>query len=65
MPGGELEVWVHAIDGRMVYHTITRYNGSGIEVPTGQMEPGIYLVRCSCGNTSEVLRVMVINSAKH
>ena len=65
IPGGELEVWVHAIDGRMVYHTITRYNGSGIEIPTRQMESGIYLVRCSCGNVSEVLRVMVINSAKH
>ena len=63
--GEELEVWVHAIDGRMVYHTIARYSGSGIEIPTRQMEPGIYLVRCICGNLSEVHRVMVINSANH
>lgn len=65
IPSGELEVWVHAIDGRMVYHTITRYNGSGIEIPTRQMQPGIYLVRCSCGNVSEVQRVMVISSGNH
>jgi len=63
--GGEVEVWVHALDGRMVYYTIEHYYGSGIEIPTRQMEPGIYLVRCSCGNVSEVQRVMVINSAKH
>ena len=63
--GGDLEVWILAMDGRMVYHTIARYNGSGIEIPTRQMEPGIYLVRCSCGSVSEVHRVMVINSAKH
>jgi hypothetical protein len=64
-PHGEMELWIHAIDGRMVYHNILSYNGSPIELTTEQMEPGIYLVRCSCGTMSAVQRLMVIHSEKH
>jgi len=60
IPYGELELSVHSIDGRMVYHNTLTYHGSRIELSTALMEPGIYLVRCTIGGLSEVQRLMVI-----
>ncbi len=57
---GELELSLHTLDGRMIYHKIHSYHGSGIELSTKQMEPGIYLLRCTIGSLSEVQRLMVI-----
>ena len=62
IPHGELELSVHTIDGRMIYHNTLYFAGSGIELSTDHMEPGIYLVRCTSGSFSEVKRLMVINS---
>jgi len=59
IPYGELDLWVHSIDGRVVYHNTLPYHGSRIELSTAQMEPGIYLVRCTMGSLSEVQRLMV------
>lgn len=64
IPHGELELSVHTIDGRMVYHNTLPFYGSGIEFSTALMEPGIYLVRCTSGTLSEVHRLMVINAKK-
>ena len=60
VPHGELELSLHALDGRMIYHKFHSYHGSGIELSTKQMEPGIYLLRCTIGSLSEVQRLMVI-----
>ncbi|MEA3461255.1 MAG: M14 family zinc carboxypeptidase [Bacteroidota bacterium] len=60
MPHGELELSVHSMDGKMIYHNKLPYHGSGIELSTTGMEPGIYLVHCSSGTLSEVYRLMVI-----
>ena len=60
VPYGELELSLHALDGRMIYHKFHSYHGSGIELSTKQMEPGIYLLRCTIGSLSEVQRLMVI-----
>ena len=60
VPHGELELSLHALDGRMIYQKIHSYYGSGIELSTRQMEPGIYLLRCTIGSLSEVQRLMVI-----
>lgn len=59
-PTGDLEISVHSIDGRMIIHRIHSYHGSGITFSTKQMEPGIYLVRCSSGSLSMLQRLMVI-----
>ena len=59
-PIGELEISVHSIDGRMIIHKTVSYHGSGISFSTKQMEPGIYLVRCSSGSLSMLQRLMVI-----
>jgi len=47
------------MDGKMVSHEIHQYYGSGIELSASQMEPGIYLLRCTIDNYSEVKRLMV------
>ncbi len=60
MPEGEVELLVLTIDGRRVIHRILDYRGSGFEISTAQLEPGIYLVRCTQGTRSEVRRLMVI-----
>ncbi len=60
VPHGEMELSLHALDGRMIYHKFHSYHGSGIELSTKQMEPGIYLLRCTIGSLSEVQRLMVI-----
>jgi hypothetical protein len=60
VPHGELELSLHTLDGRMIYHKIHSYHGSAIELSTKQMEPGIYLLRCTIGSLSEVQRLMVI-----
>jgi len=60
MPPGELDISVHAIDGRMIYHHSQPYHGTAIEFSTAHMEPGIYLVRCTSGTLLEVHRLMVI-----
>ena len=60
VPKGELELSLHTLDGRMIYHKLHSYHGSGIELSTKQMEPGIYLLRCTIGSLSEVQRLMVI-----
>ena len=57
---GELELSVHSMDGRIIYHKKLPYSGSGIELSTEGMESGIYLVYCSSGTFSEVYRLMVI-----
>jgi hypothetical protein len=60
MAKGKLELSVVAIDGRRMIHRILDYHGSGFAVSTAQLEPGIYLVRCTQGTRSEVQRLMVI-----
>ena len=60
MDEGEVELSVDAIDGRRVIHRILDYHGSGFAISTAQLEPGIYLVRCTQGTRSEVQRLMVI-----
>jgi hypothetical protein len=57
---GEMELSVVAIDGRRVIHRILDYHGSGFAISTAQLEPGIYLVRCTQGTWSDVQRLMVI-----
>jgi len=60
IPHGELELSLYTLDGRIIYRKILSYHGSGIELSTKQMEPGIYLLRCSTGSLSEVQRLVVI-----
>ena len=60
IPYGELDIWVHAVDGRTIYHHSLPYHGSAIEFSTARMEPGIYLVRCTSGTFLEVHRLLVI-----
>jgi len=60
IPPGELELSVHSMDGRIIYHNILPYKGSGVELSTAGMESGIYLVYCKSGTFSEVYRLMVI-----
>ena len=60
MADGEVELSVVAIDGRRRIHRILDYHGSGFAISTAQLEPGIYLVRCTQGTRSEVQRLMVI-----
>jgi hypothetical protein len=57
---GELELSVHSLDGRMIFQKIQSYQGSGIELSTNQMVPGIYLLRCTIGSLSEVHRLIVV-----
>ena len=59
LPHGELELAVYSLDGKMVSQKIHQYHGSGIELSASQMEPGIYLLRCTIDNYSEVKRLMV------
>jgi len=59
LPHGELELAVYSMDGKMVSKEIHQYHGSGIELSASQMEPGIYLLRCTINNYSEVKRLMV------
>ena len=60
VPHGELKLSLYTLDGRIIYHKILSYHGSGIELSTKQLEPGIYLLRCSTGSLSEVQRLMVL-----
>jgi hypothetical protein len=62
IPHGNLDLSVHTLDGRMVYHKKLPYRGSAMEISTNQMAPGIYLVRCTSGKLSQVQRVMVVRS---
>jgi hypothetical protein len=62
IPYGKLELSIHAIDGRLIYHKILSYHGSAIELSSSLMEPGTYLVRCTSGHFSQVPRVIVVRS---
>jgi hypothetical protein len=59
LPHGELELSVYRLDGTRVLHQVRHYSGSGILLSTAQLEPGIYLLRCTIDSYSEVKRVMV------
>ena len=59
-PLGELELSIYSIDGSIIFQSKLPYQGSGMEISTKQMEPGIYLVRCSMGSLSMIQRLMVI-----
>jgi hypothetical protein len=62
IPYGKLELSIHAIDGRLIYHETLSYHGSAMELSTNLMEPGTYLVRCTSGHFSQVQRVIVVRS---
>lgn len=57
---GEMELTIFSLDGKLVRRELRYYQGSAIELSTSQMEEGIYLVRCSCGGHSRVLRLVVL-----
>jgi len=60
LPYGELELSVYSMDGRKIFRQTVSYQGGGMEISTQEMEPGIYLLRCSSGKHSEVHRLVVI-----
>lgn len=59
LPHGELKLAVYSLDGKLVSLETHPYHGSGIELSASQMEPGIYMLRCTIENYSEVKRLMV------
>jgi hypothetical protein len=58
-PHGELELSLYTLDGKLVMQKIRPYEGYAIELSTSQLDPGIYLLRCTLGGHSEVQRVAV------
>jgi hypothetical protein len=60
IPHGELELSLFSLDGRTVFHQIHTYSGSGIELSTRQIKAGIYLLRCTIANYSQVDRLVVL-----
>lgn len=60
LPWGDLELSLYSLDGSLIFRQIRPYSGSGIELSTGQMKPGVYLLRCTIGNYSQVDRLVVL-----
>jgi len=60
IPHGELELALVSLEGKLVMHEIRYYEGSAIELSTRQMKAGVYLLRCTAGNYSEVKRLVLL-----
>jgi len=58
---GEVELSIYSMEGSLVYNNIHPWYGGGIEISSDKMEAGIYLLRCTCGTFSEVLRLVLLN----
>lgn len=59
LPHGDLELTAFGLDGKVVLRQVTPYHGSAVQLSTSQLQPGIYLLRCTIGSNSQVLRLMV------
>jgi hypothetical protein len=59
LPHGTLELTAYNLEGKMMLRQTVYYQGSGIELSTGQLEPGIYLLHCSMEHYSQVLPLVV------
>jgi hypothetical protein len=60
MPHGQLELTIYSMDGRRMVHTVSAYEGYGIELSTSQLKAGAYLIRCTIGSHTEVHRLLVL-----
>jgi len=58
---GQLDLSIHTLDGRLVYHDTHPWYGSAVQLSLEALKPGIYLLRCTSGSASEVHRLMVIH----
>jgi hypothetical protein len=58
---GEVELSIYSMEGSLIYSNTHPWYGAGIEISSDKMEAGIYLLRCTCGTFSEVLRLVLLN----
>jgi hypothetical protein len=60
LPRGDLELSLYSLDGSLVFRQIRPHMGAAIELSTSQIGPGVYLLRCTIGNYTQVERLVVL-----